>query len=68
VKELKTMTQTVPEQRRDTGPEGRLRRRVTSNEQEPNREGGLAVSLWLLAALIAEAELFLWLLERAYCA
>ena len=32
------MTQTVPERRRDTGPVGRLRRRVTSNEQEPNRE------------------------------
>ena len=61
------MTQTVPEQRRDAGREGRLHLRGTSNE-EPRREGGLAVSLWLLAALIAEAELFLWLLERAYCA
>jgi hypothetical protein len=30
------------------------------------RASGLTVSLWLLAALIAEAELLLWVLERAY--
>jgi hypothetical protein len=27
--------------------------------------GGLTVSLWLLAALIAEAELLLWVFQRA---
>jgi len=28
--------------------------------------GGAAVVLWLFALLIAEAELLLWVLERAY--
>jgi hypothetical protein len=51
------MSQTITEQRREDLPGKRLQRQ---------REGALAVSLWLVAATLAEAELFLWALERAY--
>jgi hypothetical protein len=51
------MKQTVSEPRREAGRGGRL---------EPSREGGVAVSLWLLAAVMAEGELLLWLLDRSY--
>jgi hypothetical protein len=51
------MSQTISEQKRDDPAEGRLQR---------PRKGGLAVSLWLVAAVLAETELFLWALERAY--
>ena len=51
------MKQTLSEPRRETGPGGR---------PQPSREAGLTVSLCLLAVMMAEAELLLWLLERAY--
>ena len=38
----------------------------SGGELESPREGGLVVSLWLLAVTLAESELFLWLLERMY--
>jgi hypothetical protein len=48
------------------------RRREVETMTEPDSretdEGGLMLSLWLLAAVVAEAELLLWLLERAYSA
>ena len=50
------MPQTNLEQQRDDRPNERLER---------PRERALAVSLWLIAAVLAEAELLLWALERA---
>jgi hypothetical protein len=39
---------------------------MTEPGSRETHEGGLTLSLWLLAAVVAEAELLLWLLERAY--
>ena len=41
-------------------------RRSTGTASERARDGGLVAFLWLLAILLAEAGVFLWLLERAY--
>jgi hypothetical protein len=46
-------------------PSAAHQRRTDTAPKAP-RASGLTISLWLLAALIAEAELLLWLLERAY--
>ncbi len=51
------MLQTLSDQR------GRHPQRSTSVERAA---GGVAVPLWLLAALIAEIELLLWVFQRAY--
>jgi hypothetical protein len=51
------MSQTISEQKRDDRPNERRHRPL---------KGAAAVSLWLVAAMLAEAELFLWALERAY--
>jgi hypothetical protein len=58
------MMKPVPERAREERPAEHQRRTGTA----PNtpRAGGLTVSLWLLVVLIGEAELSLWLLERAY--
>ena len=42
-----------------------MTQRSTSNAPDAP-QGGPAIVLWLFALLIAEAELLLWLLERAY--
>jgi hypothetical protein len=42
------------------------RQRWTRNESEPPYEGGLAVTLWVLASLIAEFELWSWIFARMY--
>ena len=39
---------------------------MTEPGSRETHEGGLTLSLWLLAAVVAEAELLLWLLQRAY--
>jgi hypothetical protein len=49
---------------RESGSAGHQPR--TGTAPRAPRATGLSVSLWLLAALLAEAELLLWLLERAY--
>jgi hypothetical protein len=50
----------------DTRERRRYRRRSTATPADRARDGGLTVFLWLFALLIAEAALFLWLLERGY--
>jgi hypothetical protein len=52
------MPNTVPEQKR-TGD------RPIAPDPEP-RDGGLAVTLWVLAVLIAEIELWSWLFAHIY--
>jgi hypothetical protein len=37
-----------------------------TTDREARRRGGLTVTLWLVAALLAEAEALLWLLERSF--
>ena len=49
---------------RETPRAADQRRTGTTPKAPP--AGGLTVSLWLLVALIAEAELLLWVLDRAY--
>ena len=56
--------QPVPEHASKERPEAHQRQ--TGTTPTGARPGGLTVSLWLLAALIAEAELLLWVLERTY--
>ena len=51
------MPRTSSEQERDGWPDER---------RERPSEGALAVSLWLVAAVLAEAEFLLWALERSY--
>lgn len=46
-------------------PRAADQRRTRSTPEAP-RASGLTVSLWLMVALIAEVELLLWVLERAY--
>ena len=38
----------------------------TDNVADRARDNGLVVVLWLFALLIAEAELFMWVMERGY--
>lgn len=39
--------------------------RQTATELEASQAGGLKLSLWLLAVLIAEVQVLLWIVERA---
>ena len=39
---------------------------MTEPGSRETHEGGLTLSLWLLATVVAEAELLVWLLQRAY--
>jgi hypothetical protein len=57
------MSRTHPHEPRDGR---RYQRRSTATPADRARDGGPAVFLWLFALLIAEAALFLWLLERGY--
>ena len=54
----------APEHTRDTGPAAD-RGRISAEPSAPPKSG-LTLLLWLLAALIAEAELLLWALERSF--
>ena len=42
------------------------RKRRISNELEPSRNRELAVILWVLAALIAEVEVWSWVFAHIY--
>ena len=56
-REVETMTHRTSQQERRTEAAARA-----------PHSGGLTLSLWLLATLVAEIELLLWLVERAYAA
>ena len=51
------MPHMISKQERDGRPDER---------RERPSEGAPAVSLWLVAAVLAESELLLWALERSY--
>jgi hypothetical protein len=42
------------------------RQQRTSNESAPPHDRGLVVTLWVLAALLAEVELWSWVFARMY--
>jgi hypothetical protein len=42
------------------------RKGSTGDAAAEEREGGLVLTLWLVVVLMAEVELLMWLLQRAY--